>query len=269
VTGSLTDPTYGEVLYCEFNHPGIPFECHLSSGDSGGGIFVLEDGLWRLAGINLAVDGPFRVPPEGSAFHGPIFDQGGLEYRDGTDWKPVADTPTDVPSSFYNSRISASLTAISNLAPEINSIAPENYDAWLRLYFSPTQIADANLSSPLADFDKDGINNLLEFALNLDPIFNERVTMEANTGLRGLPLVKIENVSGQDRLTIEFVSRSAGSGAGLTYIAEFSDDLTNWQNGGTPAVTAINPRWDRVKIPDTSTTTLSHKRFARLRVVDP
>ena len=51
---------YGELLYCDFDNPGMADECHLSVGDSGGGMFVLENGLWRLAGIHLAVDGPFR-----------------------------------------------------------------------------------------------------------------------------------------------------------------------------------------------------------------
>ena len=270
VTGTSTDPTYGELLYCQFNRPGIPYECHLSVGDSGGGLFVLEDGLWRLAGIHLSVDGNFREPPSGTPFIAALFDYGGFEFGGPPDeWELIPDEVADIPSSFYSCRISASLAAIAAKAPEINSLAPENYGAWLRLYFSPSQIADANLSGPLADFDKDGINNLLEFALNLDPIFNERVTMENSTGLRGLPLVRIENVAGHDRLTIEFVRRSAGSGAGLTYIAEFSDDLGTWQTGGTPMVTAINPRWDRVKIPDTSSTLLSSTRFARLRVLAP
>jgi hypothetical protein len=269
VTGTVSFPNFGELLYCDFDQPGIPNECHLSVGDSGGGLFVLENGLWRLAGIHALIDGNFREPPNGGEFGAALFDCGGFDVGSSNTWEFIPDEEADITSSFYSSRISSSLAAIANLAPEVNSLASEDYSAWLRLYFSPSQIADANLCGPLADFDKDGINNLLEFALNLDPIFNERATMEAGTGLRGLPLVRIENISGQDRLTIEFVSRSAGSGAGLTYIAEFSDDLSDWQSGGTPAVTAINPRWDRVKVADTSNTTLSPKRFARLRVVDP
>ncbi len=269
VTGTVNS-SVGELLYCDFDQPGIPFECHLSVGDSGGGLFVLEDGLWRLAGINHAIDGRFRLPPSGTPFSAALSDAGGFDYEGPSNvWNPLEDQEEDIPSSFYSCRISASLAWISNLVPEVSSLSQEDYNAWLRLYLSPAQIADANLSGPLADFDKDGINNLLEFALNLDPIFNGRATMEADTGLRGLPLVRIGTVSGEDRLTIEFVRRSAGSGAGLTYIAEFSDDLSTWQTGGTPAVTVINPRWDRVKVPDTATFSSSPARFARLRVVAP
>ena len=68
---------YGPLLYCDFDKPGIADECHLSVGDSGGGMFVLENGLWRLAGINLGVDGPFRTSPGGTSFYGSFYDLGG------------------------------------------------------------------------------------------------------------------------------------------------------------------------------------------------
>lgn len=43
----------GELLAWTFDRGGDPNEGTLSSGDSGGGVFVKgEDGLWRLAGVN-------------------------------------------------------------------------------------------------------------------------------------------------------------------------------------------------------------------------
>jgi hypothetical protein len=122
-------------------------------------------------------------------------------------------------------------------------------------------------TSPLEDFDGDGISNLLEYALNLDPAVNERVTMQPNTGTRGLPAIRLENIAGADRLTMEFVRRTSTSGSGLTYIPEFSSDLIDWQAMGTESVTAIDARWDRVKITDSLTTSGTPRRFARLRVV--
>ena len=56
--------------------------------------------------------------------------------------------------------------------------------------------------------------------------------MEAGDGLRGLPLVRLENISGGDRLTIEFVRRTVGSGAGISYTPEFSLDLDAWEVSG-------------------------------------
>lgn len=121
-------------------------------------------------------------------------------------------------------------------------------------------------AGPLDDFDGDGINNLLEFALNLDPAVNARVTMQPDTGVRGLPAIRLENSAGGDRLTIEFVRRTSASGSGLTYLPEFSPDLTDWQAGGTESVTAIDSQWDRVKTTDSLTTSAAPRRFARLRV---
>ena len=266
VVDTITDPKLGEFLYCNFDNPGIAGECHLSSGDSGGGMFVLANGLWRLAGINYAVDGPFRTTPTGSDLNAALYDMGGL-YAMNPGWTLIDNLPENIPSSFYCSRIAASLAAITAIAPDAASLAPESYGAWQTLYFTPAQIAAPELSGPAADGDGDGISSLLEFAFNLDPTFNEDVLMEAATGLRGLPLVRVETVAGSDRLTIEFVRRTSDSGADLTYIPEFSNDLQTWEAVGTASATTINPRWERVKVVDSLTTGDTPRRFARLRVV--
>lgn len=262
---------YGELLSCNFDNPGLVDECHLSVGDSGGGLFVLESGLWRLAGIHLSVDGNFRFSAIAPPFIAALFDKGGLQEQvdDPPVWVDVLENPENIPSRFYSSRISASLPWIITKAPEVTSLAPESFSAWQRLYFSPAQIALPLDTGPLADFDHDGISNLLEFALNLDPIFNENLTLSSTTGLRGLPLVRLEADAGMERLTIEFVRRTAGSGGGLTYVPKFSSDFENWDAVGTETVTAINPRWERVKVVDSLTTLDGPRRFARLHVTLP
>jgi len=263
---------YGELLMCNFDNPGIPGECHLSVGDSGGGLWVMEDGLWRLAGVNYAVDGPFRENSSSPQFSAALFDVGGLEIYQGQDqnnqpiWIPIAEDSQDVQSSFYASRVSASLTWLQTQIPETALLSSEDYAAWQTLYFSPTQIANPALSDPAADFDGDGVSNLLEFALNLDPIFAEPKLMDAGTGLRGLPLVRLETDGGFTRVTVEFVRRSSGSGADLTYTPQFSTDLTTWTATGTSTVTSLNSRWERVKVVDSWSTLDGPKRFARLKV---
>ena len=267
VTGTVDGgDDYGELLYCDFDSPGIADECHLSTGDSGGGLFVLEDGLWRLAGINFAVDGPFRADSMGDGFMAALYDAGGLEYSDGPDWVSVPDEVENIPSSFYCSRISASLPWILSVTGHDGSLAPESFSAWQRLYFTPAEIGNSATTGPLADFDGDGIGNLLEFALNLDPSFNGQTTMLSNTGLRGLPVVNVETISAADHVTVEFVRRTGTSGSGLTYTPQFSSDLNDWQAVGTETVVAINPRWERVKIVDPLTTGGATKRFARVKV---
>ena len=238
VTGSVNGgPGVGELLYCGFDNPGIAGECHLSVGDSGGGLFVLEDGLWRLAGIHRSVDGPFRLDSMEAGYNAALYDMGGLQYEDPPGWTSVPEGAENVPSSFHSSRISASLAWITGTASGAGSLPNESYAAWQRLYFTPTQIATPATTGPLADFDADEIANVLEFALNLDPTFSERAGMVADTGLRGLPIVRLETISGSDRLTIEFVRRTSGSGSGLTYTPQFSSDLADWQAVGTENVT--------------------------------
>lgn len=256
----------GEVIYCNFDSPGLPGECHLSSGDSGGGLFVLENGLWRLAGIHYAVEGPFRNGPGSPPFSAALTDQGGLEIEDGTSWSVVPDTAEDIPSGFFSSRISTATPWILSVTGWDNSLPPEDFAAWLRLYFPPTDIVDPQRSGSLADPDGDGLPNLIEYALNLDPTFAERPTMEPDTGLRGLPLVRVEEVAENPRLTIEFVRRTSASGAGISYTPEFSSDLENWETAGTEIVTAINPRWERIKFVDAQALDDPPRRFARLRV---
>lgn len=260
-------PSYGELLYCSFQRNGVPHECHLSLGDSGGGIFVLDNGLWRLAGINLAVDGPFRKDAsEGSGYHAALVDAGGMEYWNGSNWISVAEGNDDVRTSFYASRISSSLSWITNTATGSGVIATENFVAWQKLYFTPAQISDPLISGPMADFDKDGITNLLEFAFHLDPIFNEQKTLDAATGIRGMPLVRKEMIDNEERLTIEYLRRKNSNGAALTYLHQFSSNLDDWQTVGTVNVTSLNDRWERVKVIDALTREQSPRRFGRVRV---
>lgn len=259
--------SYGELLYCDFNRNGVEHECHLSLGDSGGGIFVLENGLWRLAGINLAVDGPFRKDAsEGGGYHAALVDVGGMEYWSGTSWVPVAEGDNDVTSSFYATRVSSSLDWITSTATGSNVIAMENFSAWQKLYFTPAQIADPFVSGPMADFDRDGLTNLLEYAFHLDPVFNEPKTLDAATGIRGLPLVRKEAINNEERLTIEFLRRKNSNGAALTYVYEFSSNLNEWSTVGNTEVTSVNDRWERVKVIDAVTRAQSPRRFGRVRV---
>ena len=260
--------SYGELLYCDFNRNGVTHECHLSVGDSGGGIFVLENGLWRLAGINLAVDGPFRKDAsEGDGYQAALVDAGGMEYWNGASWTAIAESDEDVTSSFYATRIAASLPWIHGVATGSNVIATENFAAWQKLYFSPAQIADPLLSGPLADFDHDGVPNLVEYAFHLEPIFNEQKILDAGSGVSGLPLVRKENINDEERLTIEFLRRKNSNGAALTYVPEFSSDLTNWENGGSVQMTSLNDRWERVKVMDAVTRIQQPRRFGRVRVI--
>ena len=102
----VNDPTYGELLRVPFNNNGGPNEGHLSVGDSGGAVFVYDmtTNRWELAGINLAVDGPFSTSSNGAnAFDAAMFDTSGL-FVDGGGGNWVA-APN--PSAFYATEVAA------------------------------------------------------------------------------------------------------------------------------------------------------------------
>jgi hypothetical protein len=102
---------YGYTLYAAFDQNGKPNEAHLSSGDSGGAVFINDGGAWKLAGINYSVDGPFSTTPTGAGFNAMLFDARGFYNCFGqliTDSAPV-------PSGFYALRISARLDWIQSI----------------------------------------------------------------------------------------------------------------------------------------------------------
>ena len=85
-------------------------EATVASGDSGGGVFIQDGGIWKLAGINFAVEAAFRTSAGGSTFNAAIFDAGGLYFDfDGSGPNPfllVPDLAGDQVPSMYASRVS-------------------------------------------------------------------------------------------------------------------------------------------------------------------
>jgi hypothetical protein len=113
----------GDLLTASFSASGTPGhtseEATLSVGDSGGGLFVNDGGIWKLAGVNYSVDGMFdtnSIIGDGSEFDGALFDRGGLyQGSDAFGWTLIPNVPADNPSSMYASRISTSATEIMNI----------------------------------------------------------------------------------------------------------------------------------------------------------
>lgn len=111
----------GELLHADFDATLGQNESTLSSGDSGGAVFINDGGVWKLAGINYGVDGSFdtnNVAGDFNEFDAALFDRGGFyQGNDSTGWPllPFADLPADNPSSFYASRISASALEIQSI----------------------------------------------------------------------------------------------------------------------------------------------------------
>jgi hypothetical protein len=115
VVGSIfSDPTYGKLLRAPFDANAGPNEAHLSSGDSGGGVFVLNRNTnrWELAGVGLAVDGPFSISTNGSnPFNAAMFDTSGLFVK--SDQGAWITAPN--PSAFYATEIAAHRSFIQSV----------------------------------------------------------------------------------------------------------------------------------------------------------
>jgi hypothetical protein len=107
----------GDMLRVVFDGNGGSNECHISDGDSSGGVFIQEDGVWKLAGINHGVDGEFSNAVDGAVFTAALTDRRGLFQQTGsgpTDWIFI-NGAQPVPSAFYCTRISANLDWIYNV----------------------------------------------------------------------------------------------------------------------------------------------------------
>lgn len=132
-----------DAIYATFDQNGLPDESHLSSGDSGGAVFIQEGGVWKLAGINYAVDGNFYTDASGGGeFIAALFDAHGFYYSDGANpptYTQITGTPP-VPSGFYATRISSKL-------------------AWIYSVIDPGGDANGN-----------GRSNLLDYALLLNSV---------------------------------------------------------------------------------------------------
>jgi hypothetical protein len=123
----------------------------------------------------------------------------------------------------------------------------------------------------LFDYDADGILNLMEYALSLDP---------TSAGIGGLPVVTIKDYSGTNYLSITFARSSLATD--LTYTVQASSDLATWTDlassvGGAPTAgagfvseTGSAPLFT-VEVRDTVAIdgTPDLKRFLRLKVTAP
>ena len=125
------------------------------------------------------------------------------------------------------------------------------FDQWRAAHFSPAEMNDAACSAATADPDADGLCNLLEYALALDP----RV---ADSAL-GLRLTRQQNAP-----ALNFFRRlDAGD---LFYALEVSPDLTHWSLRNTAG--QIAGAAGRVTWSDLAPPPPGPHRFLRLRVAE-
>lgn len=110
-----------DFLVMTFDAGEAPNETHLSAGDSGGGVFILDGNDWKLAGVNYAVSGPYNTENEGTGFQAAIFDETGLWTGGPDKWRFSSDLGFPEPGAFYSTRISSSLSWIEGILAKQSS----------------------------------------------------------------------------------------------------------------------------------------------------
>ncbi len=122
------------------------------------------------------------------------------------------------------------------------------------------------------DYDHDGLTNLMEYALGLDPTV---------ASLNGLPVVTLKDYSGTKYLSMTFYRSSLA--IDLTYTVQVSSDLLSWTDVGTSihgapttglgfvGETGVAPNFS-VEVRDTvpyDPNSPGQARFMRLKVTTP
>jgi len=114
---SLAD---GSSLYATFDQGGKANECQLSSGDSGGAVFIKDGGAWKLAGINFSVRSSVSTTASSPEFTAALFDTRGF-YDLSHD---LISESAPVPTGFHAVRMSARMPWIQSIiAPALVNIS--------------------------------------------------------------------------------------------------------------------------------------------------
>ncbi len=127
------------------------------------------------------------------------------------------------------------------------------YQDWLATWFSPGHLGNSDFTAPFQDPDGDGIENIVEAMFDTDPFDGRRVYQAPGSGSSGLPLLRRENIGGQNYLTVEFTRWKVSANAGMVAIPEFGDDLVAWPRTGVMigSPVSVSAARERVKFRDT------------------
>lgn len=175
-------------------------------------------------------------------------------------WGLVVTQTGGTPSSAFGweGLLPLSVSTLPNI-----TIINDSYAAWLT-----SNAMTGTTSTRGADYDGDGIKNLIEFAFGSDPksgITQYLVTGGNSIVSTGLPLVTTTGEGDQNRLRVQFLRRLSDSS--ITYTVQFSDDLVNWSNATNAAIVlGSNATFELVQVEDAVFVPVKARRHARVQV---
>ena len=161
---------------------------------------------------------------------------------------PIADLLAQGDSN-VSVTIAADFALVSDAAQSATvTIQDKPFDAWRFTNFSNSELANPAISAETADPDGDGLANLIEYALALDP------------KLAGISPV----TTGQSGGYLTIASPKSTAATDISWTAEVTDDLQTWQPGVTTTDTASN-----FGARDSVLSESAPQRFIRLKISRP
>ena len=149
----------------------------------------------------------------------------------------------------------SAVIAVGNQVHWVWQITP--HDAWLADYFTPDERTNPTVSGVMADPDGDGIFNLMEYALDLNPKL---------ANVTGLPTTVLTN----DYLTLTY--RKSKQATDISYLVEACAVLNtnSWSTNGLAILSTVdsNTYW-LVIVRDAVPMSSATNRFMRLKVTKP
>jgi alpha-tubulin suppressor-like RCC1 family protein len=218
----------------------------------------------------------------GRAFNGSTgFDLGNIMFRkaDGSVWCWGPDGGTMGLGESY-SAIPVLVTGFGGASTTVASLgAGDSADSWFFDNFSVSEFLDAQVISDAADPDGDGIENLLEYALGLDPrekdisglpttrtdlLASEAQSESLNSQVELFSAPTVDLTSGKRYLAYT-VDRSDGIRQDIDYIVEVSNDLETW-NSGDPHTVKVLDTAEVLEVYSATSLDDAPRQFMRLRI---
>jgi hypothetical protein len=201
----------GDFLQYDFNNNGNSNEAITANNDSGGGVFVLNNGVYQLAGVNSLVD--TVLDSKGNPIQGALYDQNGY-FTQASAGAPLTQITTDTPDSSFATRISSKLNFIGlaqgTITPANAAAFPINNDGNLSIYTNMTTGAITG-------------GALLSIGTPFTPAVNATLQIARNSGTSLISSLTIAPGSSLDitnnRVIIEDVTNPAIQTTILSYLA--------------------------------------------------